>query len=41
MSKIQQILQVNRLKHKEKLYFLAQLQSSSGLQVTNSNLNLP
>jgi hypothetical protein len=45
MSKIQQILQVNSLKHKEELYFFSQLQIPSWLHVTNSgtnsNLNLP
>jgi hypothetical protein len=43
-TKILQILQVNSLKYKEKLYFLDQLQNPTGLQVinveTNSNLNL-
>jgi hypothetical protein len=33
MFKIHQILQDDCLKHKEELYFLAQLQISSGLQV--------
>jgi hypothetical protein len=43
MTKISQILQVDSFKHKEKLYFLDQLQNPTGLQVinsgTNSNLN--
>jgi hypothetical protein len=45
MSKNGQILQIDRLKHNEKLYFLDQLQNGTGLQVknsgTNSKLNLP
>jgi hypothetical protein len=45
MSKLHQFLQIDRLKHKEKLSFLAQLQIPLGFQVTisgtNSNLNLP
>jgi hypothetical protein len=45
MSKNTQILEIDSLKHKEQLSFLAQLQIPSGLQVTNSrtnsNLNLP
>jgi hypothetical protein len=38
-------LQIDSLKHNEKLYFLDQLQNAKGLQVknsgTNSKLNLP
>jgi hypothetical protein len=45
MYKIRQILLVDSMKHKEQLYFLAQLQIPLGFQVinsgTNSNLNLP
>jgi hypothetical protein len=45
MSKINEIMQADSLKHKEQLYFLSQLQIPSGWQVTNfganSNLNLP
>jgi hypothetical protein len=45
MSKNGQILQVGRLKHKEKLYLLYQLQNAKRSQVknsgTNSKLNLP
>jgi hypothetical protein len=45
MSKNGQILQIDILKHIEKLYFLDQLQNATGLQVknsgTNSKLNLP
>jgi hypothetical protein len=45
MSKHHQFLQVDSLKHKEQLSFLAQLQIPSGFQVTisgtNSNLNFP
>jgi hypothetical protein len=45
MSKIHQLLQVDSLKHKEKVYILYQLRNLTGLQVinsgTNSNLNLP
>jgi hypothetical protein len=39
MSKIHQILQVNSLKHKEKLYILDKLQNTRGLHVTNSRTN--
>jgi hypothetical protein len=39
VSKILKILQVNSIKHTDQLYFLAQLQISSGLQVTNSGIN--
>jgi hypothetical protein len=45
LSKLRQYLQVDRLKHKEQLFFLSQLQIPLGFQVTisgtNSNLNLP
>jgi hypothetical protein len=45
MSKILEILQGDSLKHMEQLYLLAQLQTCSTCQVTNSitnsNLNLP
>jgi hypothetical protein len=45
LSKTRQILLVHSLKHEEKLYFLDQLKSPTGLHVinsgTNSNLNLP
>jgi hypothetical protein len=39
LSKIHQIIPVDRLKHKEQLYFLDQHQNPSGLQVTNSGTN--
>jgi hypothetical protein len=45
MYKIGQILQVDRMKYREQLYFLDQLQNPTQLQVinsgTNSNLTLP
>jgi hypothetical protein len=40
MSKNGQSLQVGILKHKEKLYFLDQLQNATGLQAKNSGTNL-
>jgi predicted transcriptional regulator len=39
MSKIPQILQVDILKHREKLYLLDQLQNTTVLQVINSEIN--
>jgi hypothetical protein len=39
MFKIHQIMQGDRLKDKEQLSFLAQLQNPTGLQVTNSRTN--
>jgi hypothetical protein len=39
MSKIQQILQVDIFTHKEKLYFVDQLQNPTGLQGLNSGTN--
>jgi hypothetical protein len=39
MYKFRQILQVDRLEHKEQLYFLDQVQNPKGLQVINSGIN--
>jgi hypothetical protein len=38
MSTFHQILQVDRLEHKEKLHFLYQVQNPKGLQVINSGI---
>jgi hypothetical protein len=39
ISKFYQILQVDNLEEKEKLYFLDQIQNTKGLQVINSGIN--